>query len=296
MKRNRRGFLRTGGAAALGLAARVPSRFAEDTTKSPGAAARRPQEQGVLSQGGANNLTICFNASSSVETAAAQELHKYISQITGKKPRLIDAASPTNTAPDEWLFLVGRTPATAQLIDAGALSDPVRTNPEAYVVRSLPKSGNNKLVFLGGTGRATLYAVYHYLEGCCGVEFFQDGDHVPRRTLAPVTDLDLTARPYFSERMTNLTNQTHQTKIQEHRGGDHKDGVVLHLPKGGAGAKPTRSERVRAPGGLELGARLEAKWKMRQGLGRAFGGMGKPAGAQSDIMSVRDRRPLKVLP
>jgi hypothetical protein len=50
---------------------------------------------------------------------------------------------------------------------------------EGFVVRSAEADGKKHLVLLGGSPKATLYGVYHYLESVCGVGFFGDGEYIP---------------------------------------------------------------------------------------------------------------------
>jgi alpha-N-acetylglucosaminidase len=126
--------------------------------------------------------------------------------MTGVTPRLIADASTSPPPDGTAIFMVGRTAATRSLIASGNLPDPAERKSEAYLVRSLPGQKPRQVVFLGGNGIATLYAVYHYLEECCGVGFYADGDHVPRCNLVPVSGIDISAAPWFQERWCmNLT-------------------------------------------------------------------------------------------
>jgi len=53
----------------------------------------------------------------------------------------------------------------------------------------------------GGSGRGILYAVYHYLEDCCGVRFLSgDAEHVPPLAELPVRNLNLRGKPAFRVR------------------------------------------------------------------------------------------------
>jgi hypothetical protein len=186
-------------------------------------------DAGNQSLGGipAEAVSVVYNAESSAESAAGKELQEFIRRMTGKSPKrhtesgeaaagLRPAASATGRGAEDngslapqaetALFLVGRTPATAQLISSGTIPDPGKKHPEAYLVRPFAAGKRKGLVFLGGTGIATLYAVYHYLEEYCGVGFFFDGDHISRREQVPVTGVDVFTQPRFPERMTmNLT-------------------------------------------------------------------------------------------
>jgi alpha-N-acetylglucosaminidase len=150
-------------------------------------------------------ISIVYNSRSSAETIAAQELGRFINRLTGTSPRLAKDELPEindGTA----LFLVGRTRTMAKRIAAGIMQEPSQRHPEAYEVRFLGDQPASEVAFLGGTGIATLYAAYHYLEKYCKVGFFQDGDHIPRLEMLPVRGVNLSATPRFSERMTmNLT-------------------------------------------------------------------------------------------
>jgi len=97
-------------------------------------------------------------------------------------------------------------------MSSGKLDDPAKENAEAYLVRSVVSDGKVDVALLGGTGIATLYAVYHYLNKACGCGFYWDGDHVPYRESLPVQGLRLSAQPHFSERMCmNLTHYWYYT-------------------------------------------------------------------------------------
>ena len=151
-------------------------------------------------------ISIVYNARSSAETAAGQELQKFIRQMTGTNPGLWEDGKAPEATRGSVSFQVGRTRATTKLISSGAISDPGAKHSEAYLIHSLEAGEGKQVIFLGGTGIATLYAVYHYLEKFCGIGFFFDGDRVPRRERVPVEGLNVSTQPHFGERMTmNLT-------------------------------------------------------------------------------------------
>jgi alpha-N-acetylglucosaminidase len=155
---------------------------------------------------GSRDVIIVYNSSNSAETAAAQELQSFLARITKVQPRVVAETSPGDMGPATTRFLVGRTASIEELVTSGKLQDPAKKNAEAYVVQSVISGGKPHLVFLGGTGIATLYAVYHYLEKVCGCGFYWDGDHVPHREILPVEGVSISAQPYFRERMCmNLT-------------------------------------------------------------------------------------------
>jgi hypothetical protein len=93
------------------------------------------------------DVRISRSGSGGPESAAAEELARYVGVLTGAA--------------------------------AGAIEDPARSGGDAYTVRSLGSDAARQVVFLGASPLAMLYAVYHYLERHCGVGFFWDGEHVP---------------------------------------------------------------------------------------------------------------------
>ena len=129
------------------------------------------------------------NRNDSAESVATAELRDFLRRISSSDSES-GAAEESSHDRAPVHFLVGRTPAVEQLISAGKIADPAKKNPEAYIVRALEDGGKTKVVFLGGTGIATLYAVYHYLEKYCGCGFYWDGDHVPRRAIIPAKGVE----------------------------------------------------------------------------------------------------------
>ncbi|MGA3325790.1 MAG: alpha-N-acetylglucosaminidase TIM-barrel domain-containing protein [Terriglobia bacterium] len=165
---------------------------ADATNASPGI---KPQD-----------VTIVFNSKDSAETVAAQELQSFLSRMTNVHPGIVSGDSTASGGAGPVHFVVGRTKTTEELIAQGQLDDPIHRSPEAYVVRAIDSGGKTQVVFLGGTGIATLYAVYRYLEKSCGCGFYWDGDHMPRRETLPAQGVSIAAEPYFRERMCmNLT-------------------------------------------------------------------------------------------
>ncbi|HUZ46594.1 MAG TPA: alpha-N-acetylglucosaminidase TIM-barrel domain-containing protein [Terriglobia bacterium] len=148
----------------------------------------------------AEHVLIVYNSSTPIEKAAAGELARFLQRMTGKLPDSVDEAKSPVHPGGRVSFLVGRTSRTNELLRAGALDDPARKHEEAYLVRSLKAGGSQAVAFLGASGTATLYAVYHYLEKFCGMGFFWDGDQVPAASSVPAEGIAISAHPQFSER------------------------------------------------------------------------------------------------
>jgi alpha-N-acetylglucosaminidase len=151
-------------------------------------------------------VVIICNRAASPEKAAARELQGFLSQMTGNSPRLLEERADLEPPGGSVLMLVGRTRSVKRLMSSGMVVDPAVRHAEAYTVQSHNDAGNRNVVFLGGTGIATLYAVHHYLEKYCGAGFFFDGVQIPRCDRVPVENIGIATRPRFSERLCmNLT-------------------------------------------------------------------------------------------
>ncbi len=148
------------------------------------------------------DLVILYRSDlSSPEIVAAHELQKYLTALTGHTPPLLDEATLPGQPGAPAVLSVGRTRLSAEMIASGAIDEPRQRHSEAYLVRSLAKDNQTVVIFLGGSGIATLYAVYHYLEQYCEVGFFWDGDHVPQRSTVPVGGISIDTQPFFRDRL-----------------------------------------------------------------------------------------------
>jgi|GEM_PF-1871255 alpha-N-acetylglucosaminidase len=172
------------------------------TARSGGAQGKHsPEAETVAREVRPEQLVIVYRSSFPAEEAAADELAHFMQRLTGALPDIVDEAKSPVHPGGRVLFLVGRTLQTKLLLSRGVLEDPAHRDHEAYQVRSLNLGTGQALVLLGGSGIATLYAVYHYLEQFCGVGYFWDGDHVPQRATLPVSGAEVTAEPRFKERV-----------------------------------------------------------------------------------------------
>ncbi len=149
----------------------------------------------------ADQLLVVYRSGIAPEEIAASELARFVQRMTGKLPEVVDEARSPVHPGGRVLALVGRTARTAEFIRRNAVGDPRRENEEAYIVRSLEMGKQKMLVFLGGNGRATLYAIYDYLTSACGLGFYWDGDYVPARSTLPISGINIATQPRFSDRI-----------------------------------------------------------------------------------------------
>ena len=140
---------------------------------------------------------ICVSGDSALERHAAEEFSRYAAEITGRKLEVSSAASARDS---RVIVSVGQNALTEALSHKGLVQLPADTGTEGFVVRSAEADGKKYLVLLGGSPKATLYAVYHYLESVCGVGFFGDGEHVPKLASLPSEGINISERPRFPVR------------------------------------------------------------------------------------------------
>ncbi len=132
---------------------------------------------------------------------AARELARYFSAMSGTE---VPVLAPGQAVKQKVIFLLGGPERNALVADLGkrALVDVKLPsgNKDAFIVRSGNDGKTNYVVLAGANGLATLYAVYHYLEHCCDVGTFMDGEHVPDRKTVPVENIDIAETPRFRDR------------------------------------------------------------------------------------------------
>ncbi len=136
----------------------------------------------------------CVSGDSALERHSTEEFSRYAAEITGRKPQIRSVAAAGN---GNVVVTVGRNAVTEALERKGLVQLPADSGSEGFVVRSVNADGIKYLVLLGGSPRATLYAVYHYLERVCGVGFFGDGEHIPKLDSLPIDGINISERPRF---------------------------------------------------------------------------------------------------
>ena len=89
-------------------------------------------------------------------------------------------------------LLNGRKSDTVFLLEI----DP-KLQPEEWKIQSAADA----VRLTGGSDRGVLYAVYHYLEDCCGIRFLSgDAEYVPALKELPANDLNLSGKPAIAVR------------------------------------------------------------------------------------------------
>jgi hypothetical protein len=165
-----------------------------------GCAASAPIHAEEASQGAAPQDVVIVRGNGEVwlNRYAAEELRKYIVQMTGTKVPVAAAADVMG----QKVILIGTKESNEVIadliargiIDAAAMADGKK---DGFVIRSVTDGTTEYLALVGMNDRSCLYAVYHYLEQCCDVGFFTDGDAVPEMETVPFDGIAITATTPF---------------------------------------------------------------------------------------------------
>lgn len=186
-----------------------------------------------LAEGGKATSSIVLGASAtSPEKTAAQELAKYLAQVTGGTfSVLTEPQAPTS----KTNIYVGPT---VQAEHHGLKADAL--GPEEWIIRTV---GNN-LFLLGGRPRGTLYAVYRFLEDTVGVHWWNPWEEtVPRKPTLTIDPLNRRGKPTFRYRdvymlygndsgrfaVRNRLNRQGDSAIAAEYGGEMDYGPPCHV-------------------------------------------------------------------
>lgn len=137
------------------------------------------------------------------EQFAANELQRYIAEITGAKLPVME--STTVQTDLQSLILLGKGASSAHTPEHFRAISWDQLGSDGYIIESISSS---KLLLAGGTSRGTLYSVYHFLEllGCRW--FYPDVDPndrvIPKTNTLYVGQVAINTTPSFKYRMVYL--------------------------------------------------------------------------------------------
>ncbi len=155
----------------------------------------------VVSQGKIKVNIVVGTEGPEAEKLAARDLQRYIVEITGKRVPIKGDSEVLEHFPETELILVGshRTnKVTAELVKNGFLEELRKgIGSEGFMVKTLEWKGKRFLVLSGFNKIGTSHAVYYFLERCCGVGFFRDGDRVPKKTDLTLERIDFVKKGNF---------------------------------------------------------------------------------------------------
>ena len=143
---------------------------------------------------GKTEYTIIYGENATVtEKLSAEELSKYLEKISGVKiPVCVENGEYTT---ESKVISIGKT----ELLNKSEIDyKNIDFNFDGFVIKTLD---NTLFLFGGKSQRATLYAVYEYLESCLGCKFFApDCEYVPKQTKVLLPDLNVADIPAFGLR------------------------------------------------------------------------------------------------
>lgn len=136
---------------------------------------------------------------------AAQEFANFWQKVTDQPLKvLVWQGKKEDRLPEGDLVLIGSDavhPLVHQLILDGAIESlGIAYGTDAYRIVGVRGQDRRYLVLAGGSGRSTLYAVYDFFRRQAGVEYFWDGDVIPKKPTIPFDQIDITENPRFSYR------------------------------------------------------------------------------------------------
>jgi|GEM_PF-1042573 len=154
----------------------------------------------ILVNGQTKAAVIIGNNPTWIEQYAAQELVRYIKEISGAQLKIVNTENEVSKGVDN-IILIGRSETNrkiAELYDKGQIKLSMDyPGLDGFIIKSVRKDNKNYLVLGGSIDRGTLYAVYHFLEEVLKVGFFEDGEYIPKRQVIEFDQIRLEERPYF---------------------------------------------------------------------------------------------------
>lgn len=125
-------------------------------------------------------------------------------EVTGQRPLVRYMKSDEKELTDKNVVLIGSDAVNSvvhALIRGGAIDGlDLQHGGDNYRILSLNNEGKNCLIVAGGSGRSTIYAVYDFFRKQAGVEYFWDGDVIPRHENIDISGIDILEKPHFEYR------------------------------------------------------------------------------------------------
>lgn len=120
-------------------------------------------------------------------------------QVTGETPTVAYTYEESGD-----LAIIGSDAVNDALTDrmiSGEIADfGIRYGTDDYCIRCYAENGRRVLIFAGGRGRSTLYAIYDFFERVFDCHWFWDGDVIPKCDRVSLPDLEIHESPRFEFR------------------------------------------------------------------------------------------------
>lgn len=156
----------------------------------------------VVEDGSAKSVIVLHDGARGLYRYSAEELQKYVGQLTGVRPEIISPQDIAQQPQDAGLLLVGGPEANELVKKAtqAGMIDFSSLRPEGFLLKTLSVEGRQALVIGGNDEAGTLYAAYDWLEQQ-GVVFQITDDIIPNhRTSLLLSPLDVRSEPTIQQR------------------------------------------------------------------------------------------------
>src|SRR5207248_5439217 len=156
----------------------------------------------VVRDGSAKSVIVLQNGAAELNRRSAEELQKYIGQLTGVRPDIISQRDISGRPKTDALIVVGG-PEANELVKQAAQAGKVKFSdlkPEGFLLKTT-KIGDRAALVIGGNDDAgTFYGTYDWLERQ-GIAFQITGDVIPQtKTSLILNELDVRSEPAFVQR------------------------------------------------------------------------------------------------
>lgn len=156
----------------------------------------------IVREGQAKCAIIAPQGVGGLSALAASELQKYLGELTGARPEIVEPTAIAKLPKDQALILVGGpevNPLVKKAVAAGQL-DFRGLKPEGFLLKTIELDQRPALVVGGNDEAGTLYGAYDWLERQ-GIVFQITDDIIPNyRASLPLNHLNVRSEPSFSQR------------------------------------------------------------------------------------------------
>ena len=148
----------------------------------------------IVKDGTSDYIILIGDSANEAEKHAAAELSSYIAQISGVEIPVYNERFINNADTSMKIISVGNTALKKNRLNY----DNVDFNNDGFVIKTVD---NTLFIFGGESKRGTIYAVYEYLETCCGCRFFMpEVEKVPKAKNVYLPVIDMIEIPTFGLR------------------------------------------------------------------------------------------------
>jgi hypothetical protein len=156
----------------------------------------------VVKDGNAKSVIVLQDGAQGLYRHSAEELQKYIGQLTGVRPDIVGPKDVSGRPKDNALLLVGG-PEANELVKQAAQGGKINFSnlkSEGFLLKTI-KMGERPALVIGGNDEAgTLYGTYDWLERQ-GIAFQITSDIIPQtKTALVLNELNVRSEPAFVQR------------------------------------------------------------------------------------------------